>query len=89
MKWLLAALLISSGLVSAQAYTCEDVRSLSQEQRAYNIRVFSITRAQQQQIRRACSEPRMRQASISEGSTTHFGRSDRFGHAEREARAGQ
>lgn len=89
MKWLLVALLTSSGLVSAEAYTCDDVRSLSQEQRTYYIKVFSITRAQQQQIRHACSEPRMRQASASDGMTAHFGRSDRFGHAESDARAGQ
>jgi hypothetical protein len=89
MKWLLVVVLTSSGLVSAQAYTCDDVRSLSQEQRAYYIKVFSITLAQQQQIRRACSEPRMRHASVSDGTTTHFGRSDRFGHAERDARPGQ
>jgi hypothetical protein len=89
MKWFLAALWMSSGLVAAQAYTCEDVRALSLEQRAYYIRVFSITRAQQQQIRRACSQPRLRQATISEGPTRHFGRSDRFGHTEQDAPAGQ
>ncbi len=60
MKWLSAVLLMSLGVVSAQAYTCDDVRSLSSEQKAYYIRVFNITSAQQERIRHACNEPRVR-----------------------------
>jgi hypothetical protein len=84
MKWIYAALLTSSGIMSAQAYTCADVRALSQEQRAYYIKVFNITSSQQERIRRACSEPHMRNAPTSiEASTSQFA------HAERDARAGQ
>jgi hypothetical protein len=66
MKWLLAALMASTGIVSAHAYTCADVRALSQEKQAYYIRVLNITPAQQERIRRECY-----------GSTVaagHFGR---------------
>ena len=63
MKWLLAVLFMSLGVVSSQAYTCDDVRSLSSEQKAYYIRVFNITSAQQERIRHACSEPRLRRAA--------------------------
>ena len=46
MRWLWAALLTSTGIASAQAYTCADVRALSQEKQAFYIRVFNITPAQ-------------------------------------------
>ena len=75
MKWLVTALLTSLSVVSAQAYTCEDVRSLSHEQRAYYIRVYNITLAQQERIRRACFGSKIRRASLSEeGRSNHFGR---------------
>jgi hypothetical protein len=75
MKWLCVALLTSLSIASAQAYTCEDVRSLSHEQRAYYIRVYNITTAQQERIRRACFGSRVRRASLSEeGRPSHFGR---------------
>ena len=60
MKWLWTALLTAFGIISAQAYTCADVRTLSLEQQAYYIRVFSITPAQQERIRHACAGQRMR-----------------------------
>jgi hypothetical protein len=47
MKCLWAALWTSFGIVSAQAFTCADVRTLSLEQQAYYIKVFNITPAQQ------------------------------------------
>ena len=84
MKWLSAVLFMSLGVVSSQAYTCDDVRSLSSEQKAYYIRVFNITSAQQERIRHACSEPRLRRTAASMEEPTA-----RFGHAERDARAGQ
>jgi len=84
MKWLWVALLTWLGIVSAQAYTCADVRALSAEQQAYYIKVFNITAAQQERIRRACYEPRAHRAATSaEGPTSHSG------HDEREARVGQ
>jgi len=58
-------MLTSLGIVSAQAYTCEDVRSLTLEQRAYYIRVFNITSAQQERIRHACYGSRFRHAATS------------------------
>jgi hypothetical protein len=64
MKWLWAALLTSTGILSAQAYTCADVRALSEEKQAYYIRVLNITPAQQQRIRRECYGPK--------ASTGHF-----------------
>jgi hypothetical protein len=84
MKLIAAVLLTSLGVVSAQAYTCEDVRSLSAEQKAYYIRVFNITSAQQERIRQACYEPRLRRAAVSMKEPT-----GRFGHVEGDARAGQ
>ena len=85
MKWLSTALLMSLGVVSAQAYTCDDVRSLSSEQKAYYIRVFNIAPAQQERIRHACYEPRLRRAAASvEEPMGHFG-----GQAERDRRARQ
>ena len=84
MKWFLAALLTSSGLVSAHAYTCDDVRSLSSEQKAYYVRVFNITSAQQERIRRACYEPKPHHATtMAETQISHPG------HRERDARADQ
>jgi hypothetical protein len=67
----------TSGILSAQAFTCENVRALSLEQRAYYIKVLSITPAQQERIRRECSKPNP------EGPTS------RLGHRERDARAEQ
>jgi hypothetical protein len=84
MKWLWAALLTFSGVLSAEAYTCADVRSLSLEQQAYYIRAFAITPAQQERIRHACSRATTRPAMTSvEGAIGHFG------HGERDARIGQ
>jgi hypothetical protein len=54
MKWLWAALLTLTAMASAQAFTCADVRALSMEQRAYYIKVYNITSAQQERIRREC-----------------------------------
>jgi hypothetical protein len=38
MKWLLAALLASTGILSAHAYTCTDVRALTQPPRLPSLR---------------------------------------------------
>ena len=65
MKWFLAALMTSTCIVSAHAYTCADVRALSQEKQAYYIRVLNITPAQQERIRRECYPPA--------AATGHFG----------------
>ena len=85
MKWIGVILLILSGIVSAQAYTCADVRALTSEQQAYYIRVFNITPAQQERIRHACY-----------GTKTHHGTSvsveastGRSGYEERNARVEQ
>ena len=69
MKWLWAALLTSAGIVSAQAYTCTDVRALSQEKQAYYIKVLNITPVQQERIRRECYGAKELSA--------HFGRRQR------------
>jgi len=74
-NWLCAALLTSTGIVSAQAYTCADVRALSPEQQAYYIRVLNITPDQQERIRRECYGPK--------ASTGHFGRRQRDASADR------
>jgi len=90
MNWHCAALvtslgiLTSSGIVSAQAYTCEDVRGLSLEQRAYYIRVFNITWSQQERIRHACYG-----SSIRHDTTSGDGRKSHFGHREWDARVEQ
>ena len=55
MRWLWAVVATFAGMVSAQAYTCADVRALTAEQRAYYIKVFNITPVQQERIRLACS----------------------------------
>jgi hypothetical protein len=65
MKWFLAALMASTGIASAHAYTCADVRALSQEKQAFYIRVLNITSAQQERIRRECYGPT--------AATGHFG----------------
>jgi hypothetical protein len=65
MKWFWAISITLAGLVSAQAYTCADVRALSLEQRAYYIKVFKITTAQQERIRRACNARSVREAEMS------------------------
>jgi hypothetical protein len=82
MKWLWAALLTSLGVMSAEAYTCADVRRLSLEQQAYYVRAFDITLAQQERIRHACYGPRPVITSV-EVSISHFA------HGERDARVGQ
>jgi uncharacterized protein YpuA (DUF1002 family) len=69
MKWLWAALMTSAGIVSAQAYTCTDVRALSQEKQAYYVKVLNITAVQQERIRRECY--------AAKESTRHFGRRQR------------
>jgi hypothetical protein len=74
MKWLWAALWTSFGIVSAQGFTCADVRTLSLEQQAYYIKVFNITPAQQGLIRRECDAPKTRHATTSvEAPTNHLG----------------
>jgi hypothetical protein len=84
MKWLWAGLLTSLSVMSAEAYTCADVRSLSLEQQAYYIRAFDITPAQQERIRHACYGQNTRPAIASvEVSISHFG------HRERDPRVGQ
>jgi hypothetical protein len=84
MKWLWAALLTLSGVVSANAYTCADVRSLSAAQQAYYIKVYSITPAQQELIRHACYEPKGHHATVTVEAAT-----GQFGRGQRDARAGQ
>ena len=84
MKWLWAALSTSLGVMSAEAYTCADVRSLSLEQQAYYVRAFDITPAQQERIRHACYGPNTRPVITSvEVSISHFA------HGGRDARVGQ
>lgn len=83
MKWILVALLISSGIVSAQAYTCADVRALTSEQQAYYIKVFNITPAQQERIRHACYGTKVHHGT----SVTVEASSGRSGHDEWDARA--
>jgi hypothetical protein len=55
MKWIYAVFATASFIGPAQSFTCQDVRALSQEQRAYYVKVYNITPAQQDRIRRACS----------------------------------
>jgi hypothetical protein len=66
-----------TGAVSAEAFTCDQVRALSSEQRAYYIRVYSITPAQQDRIRHECSGSKGRHSIGAHHSAN-----------EREARAG-
>jgi hypothetical protein len=85
MKWMSVALLTASGIVSAQAYTCADVRALTAEQQAYYIKVFNITPAQQERIRHACYGTKSRHgAPISVEASA-----GRSAHEERDARAEQ
>jgi hypothetical protein len=56
----------STSILSASAYTCADVRALSQEKQAYYIRVLNITPVQQERIRRECYGSTV--------ATGHFGR---------------
>ena len=78
MKWLGVLFFCLTGAVSAEAFTCDQVRALSSEQRAYYIRVYSITPAQQGRIRQECSGSKGRQSIGAHQSAN-----------EREARAGQ
>jgi hypothetical protein len=55
MRWGAALAFVMTGTFSAHAFTCSDVRALSAEQRAYYIKVFNITPAQQDRIRHACT----------------------------------
>ena len=80
MKWLSGIALTFASVVSAQAYTCADVRSLSSEQQAYYIRVFNITPAQQERIRAACYGSRSRHVISESDERTHSS------HNERDAR---
>ena len=84
MKWLWAALWTSFGIVSAQGFTCADVRTLSLEQQAYYIKVFNITPAQQELIRRECDRPKTPHTTTSVERPT-----SPFGYGQRDARAGQ
>jgi hypothetical protein len=74
MKWLGVLFFCLTGVVSAEAFTCDQVRSLSSEQRAYYIRVYSITPAQQDRIRQECYGPKGRHANErhGQGSETPF-----------------
>jgi hypothetical protein len=82
MKWLFAVALASLSFSPAHAFTCEDVRALSAEQRAYYIRVFNMTPSLQERIRHACSNATGRQRSTSaDDRTVH--------HPEQDARNGQ
>jgi hypothetical protein len=56
MKWIYVAVATATFAGPAQSFTCKDVRALSQDQRAYYIRVYNITPAQQDRIRRECSK---------------------------------
>jgi len=80
-KWLWAALLTLSGVVSANAYTCADVRSLSAAQQAYYIRVYSITPAQQELIRHACYQPKAHRATTTVEAAGQSSRGEREVHA--------
>ena len=82
MRWLSAIVLTLCGVVSAQAYTCADVRALSAEQQAYYIKVFNITPAQQERIKHACYGQRSHVVADERSS-------GRLVHNERDARAGQ
>jgi hypothetical protein len=74
----LAALLTSLSAMSAEAYTCADVRSLSLEQQAYYVRALDITPAEQERIRHACYGPNTRSVTTSvEVSISHFGQGGR------------
>ena len=85
MKSLCTVLLTLAGLSSAQAFTCDDVRALSPEQRAYYIKVFNITPALQDRIRQVCSGSRVhRTIDVAEGRLTVSPR-----HPEQDARSGQ
>ena len=75
--WTIVATL--SGLASAQAFTCDDVRALSQEQRAYYIKTYNITPAQQNVIRRVCSGSKVHYPTVvvEEKSTGSIARDER------------
>jgi hypothetical protein len=62
MRWMWAVVVTLSGMASAQAFTCADVRALSAAQQAYYIKVLNITPGQQEQIRQACYGGRTRHA---------------------------
>jgi hypothetical protein len=85
MKSLCAIVLALCSVVSAQAYTCDDVRALSAEQKAHYIKIFNITAAQQDRIRQSCyasRSPRVHPvADVSDERST--------GHVARDARGGQ
>jgi hypothetical protein len=71
MRWLWTILAILASVASAEAFTCDDVRALSPEQQAYYIRVFNITPAQQDHIRRLCYGSRAhRPSAVSEEKPT-------------------
>jgi hypothetical protein len=67
-KWSLVAALTLGGMVSAQAWTCADVRALSAEQQAFYIKVYNITQAQQDRIRAACYGTAAQHANPAEAS---------------------
>lgn len=54
MKSFWSVLVLLAAIAPARALTCTDVRTLTSEQRAYYIKVFNITPAQQERIRHAC-----------------------------------
>jgi hypothetical protein len=76
MRWLWAAFLTLTWLVSAQAFTCEDVRGLSLEKRAYYIKVLSITPGQQERIRRECLTPNPQVATSRSGNRERGARAE-------------
>jgi hypothetical protein len=77
MKWLTGIALIFASVVSAEAYTCADVRALSAEQQAYYIKVFNITPAQQDRIRQACYGGRGRHVNVANEERSHTSRNER------------
>ena len=68
-----------ASVASAQGFTCDDVRALSPDQRAYYIRVYNITPAQQDQIRQRCYGSKARHAPVvaDEKPTGSIARTDR------------
>jgi hypothetical protein len=71
MKWIYAVVVATASFVGpAQSFTCKDV-ALSQDQRAYYIRVYNITPAQQDRIRRECSKASAETSSAPVGRRDH------------------
>jgi hypothetical protein len=82
MRWVWMGILTLSCAASAQAYTCDDVRALSADQRAYYIKVFNITHEQQERIRHECYGSRAHRITTAseEGPTGGIRRSEKDQH---------